>query len=79
MEINLTYKVTEEAEFEVFNNDKLIGKIKRHGKYWEFYPNVEKDRYSFYLEFTLMEESIQKAKDNLCIRLSKIIQLYNIL
>jgi len=79
MELNLTYKVTEEADFEVLNNNKFIGKIIRHGKYWEFHPDIKKDRNYFYIEFTLSDESIHKAKELLFIRLSKIVELYNIL
>lgn len=79
MELNLTYKVTEDAEFEVFNNDNFIGKMIHFANYWEFQPNIEKSKYSFYTDLTLPGKSVQEAKNMLKVRLSKIVELYNIL
>jgi hypothetical protein len=78
--MNITYKITDNAEFEVLSGDLKIGNLVRDENYWRFIitknANVNDRRHLF---FQLLDKDIDKSKRELISKLQDIKNLAQVL
>lgn len=79
MEYKITYKINEDATFDVIFNDTKIGKLINKDGYWWFLCNRQlKNNYDWSI-ISILERELNSAKKTFEDKLNRVIDFYNTL
>ena len=79
MNYNLTYKIQEDATFDVLFNENKIGKLIQKDGYWWFKCNRQLKYHHESSVISILEKDLTKSKDTFVKKLNCVIDFYKTL
>lgn len=74
--MKITYEMLHNTgEFNVLNDNKIIGILGRFDRWWKFNPTIINDL-SYFSTFFILNEDLQKSKDELIYKINTLKRIY---
>jgi hypothetical protein len=74
--MKITYEMLPNTgEFNVLNDNKIIGILGRFDRWWKFNPTIINDL-SYFSTFFILNEDLQKSKDELIYKINTLKRIY---